>query len=335
MRGKLGIDAAAELVDRAPLRLGVRLGDARRLAHALDPHLVRELHLALLGQATQRRGARGLGGAGERNMAFARKQAGGRIEPDPARAGQVGLAPGVQIGEVVRRSGGPVQRLDVRSQLNQVTRDETRGDAEVAQQLHQEPARVAARAAGERKCFFRSLHARFHADQIAHVLRQLLVEVDEEIVGLARLARNLVQVSLEQRRRRQLHEVGRELVKLPVLVLEREFLGAGLEEVVERVDDRHLGHQIHLDRELARLLREHEAREPVGLRILLPVDEVLLGQDPERVGVHRRARMRRGPQAHHLRAERDRPVVAVTRDVVKRDVNRHGATWMLIAAAAP
>ena len=46
------------------------------------------------------RGARRLGRARERDVAFAGEQARRRIEADPAGAGQVDLAPGVQIGEV-------------------------------------------------------------------------------------------------------------------------------------------------------------------------------------------------------------------------------------------
>ena len=44
---------------------------------------------------------------GERHMAFAGQQAGGRVEPDPAGARQVDLAPGVQVGEVASVPGGP------------------------------------------------------------------------------------------------------------------------------------------------------------------------------------------------------------------------------------
>jgi hypothetical protein len=55
--------------------------------------------------------------------------------------------------------------------------------------------------------------------------------------------------------------------------------------------------EIHLDLELARFLRDDDPREIVRLRILLPVDEVLLGRDAHRVGEDRRARVRRRAQA--------------------------------------
>jgi hypothetical protein len=70
----------------------------------------------------------------------------------------------------------------------------------MAQELHQQPARVAARAAGEGERLFRRLHPRFHAHDIAHVLRELPDEIDQEVVGLLRRARDFVEIGLEERR---------------------------------------------------------------------------------------------------------------------------------------
>ena len=72
-------------------------------------------------------------------MAFAGEQARGRVEADPAGARQVDLAPGVQVGEVDLGAARAVERLDVALQLDQVAGDEARRQAEVAQQLHQQP----------------------------------------------------------------------------------------------------------------------------------------------------------------------------------------------------
>src|SRR5262245_16164854 len=102
---EVGVDALAEEVDRAPLCLGIRLGDAGRLAHALDAHLVRELDFAFLGEPAYRGGARRLRRAGERNVSLAREKSRGRVQADPPRAREVGLAPGVQVREVVIRAG--------------------------------------------------------------------------------------------------------------------------------------------------------------------------------------------------------------------------------------
>ena len=107
------------------------------------------------------------------------------------------------------------------------------------------------------------------------------------------------------------------------LVGERESLRVRLEEEVERIEHRHLGDQVHLDAQLVGLLREHEPREVVSLRVLLPVDEVLGRRDLQRIGQDARAAMRRRPQADDLWPERHEPVVAIVRDVIERDVNGH------------
>ena len=44
----------------------------------------------------------------------------GRIEVYPARAGQIDLAPGMQIGEIDRRTGGTVERNQVGLELDQI-----------------------------------------------------------------------------------------------------------------------------------------------------------------------------------------------------------------------
>ena len=73
-------------------------------------------------------------------MAFAGEQAGGGIEADPARAGDVDLCPRMQVGEV--RAG--IGRRIVWPKLDQVARHEAGGEADAAQHLDQQPARIAA-----------------------------------------------------------------------------------------------------------------------------------------------------------------------------------------------
>ena len=86
VRQQLRVDVMAELFDLRPLCLGVRLGDARRFPDALDTHVVFELDFSLVDGAGDWRGGDGLGRAGQRNVAFAREQARGGIEANPARA---------------------------------------------------------------------------------------------------------------------------------------------------------------------------------------------------------------------------------------------------------
>ena len=83
---------------------------------------------------------------GDRNMPLAGQHARGDVEADPARAGQIDLGPGVQIGEIVLDLARPFDRIDVGAQLNEIAGDEARGETEMAQHLDQQPGRVAAGA---------------------------------------------------------------------------------------------------------------------------------------------------------------------------------------------
>ena len=70
--------------------------------------------------------------------------------------------------------------------------------------------------------------------------------------------------------------------------------------------------------------REYQPGQVVRLRVLLPIDEMRLRRDFQRVGEDAGARVRAGPQADDLRAEIDQPVVGIMRDVVEGDVDGHG-----------
>ena len=188
---------------------------------------------------------------------------------------------------------------------------------------YQQPAGVAARAAGLDERLFRGLHAGLQAHQVADVALQLLVQRDQPVVRRRLLARDGREIRLERRRGRRLDHVRLEFERDLGLVGERTVLGRRFEEEIERIQHRHLGDQIDLDAKARGLVREHQARQVVRLRILLPVDEVRGGLDAHRVAQDARARMRRRTQPHDLRAELDRPVVAVVRDVIQRDVDGH------------
>ena len=323
--GQGGLDRGADLQQARPLFLGVGLGGARRLAHARHRHLEGELDLGLVDGALDRRGARRLGRAGERDVALARQQARGRIEPDPARARQVDLAPGMEVGEILGRPLRPVERLLVGHELDQVARGEARGEAQVAQDGDQQPAAVATRALGAGKRLLEALHAGLQPDDIADLLLQAGVQADDEIDGALRGAWHLRQPGREQRPRRRDLAERRDLLGQRRVVGEGPGLGRGLEEEVERIVHRHVGDQVDRDLELRGLLREHQPGEMVALRILLPVDEMGLRLDLQRIGQDRGAAVRGGPQAHDLRPQRHRPVVGVGRPMMQRDVNAHGA----------
>ena len=284
---------------------------------------MREPNLGLLDAALDRRGACRLGRAGQRNVALAGQQARRRIEADPARAGQIDFAPGMEIGEVVRRTLGSFEGLLVGRELDQVTGGEARGEAQIAQDHHQQPARVAARALADSERLLACLHARFEAHDVGDVFLQPRVQPDDEVDRALLLAIDLRQPLLHQRTHRLELAERRDLLGKLGIVGEGPFLGGGLEEEVEGVGHGHVGHEIDRDFELGRALGDHQAGEMVALRVLLPVEEVFLRLDLERIGQHRRAGMRRGPQAHDLGTQHHRPVVQVGRPMMQRDVNAH------------
>ena len=240
-----------------------------------DLHVVAELDLALVDGAFHWRRAGRLRGAGQRNVPFAGQQSRGRVQADPAGARQKDLAPGVQVGEVGFGAAGAVDRLHIGRELDQVARDEPRRQAQVPQQLHQQPARVAARAALELQGLLGRLHAGLHADGVGDVPVQPLVDVDQKVDGPAFAAVDLRQVVAQQRRQCFGGQVGRELLLLRLFIQEGEVLRAWLQKEVERVVYRHLDHQVDGHLEFGGRLRKHQPCLVVGERVLLPVDEVL------------------------------------------------------------
>ncbi len=58
------------------------------------------------------------------------------------------------------------------------------------------------------------------------------------------------------------------------IVGERPGLGLRLQEEVERVDRRHVGHEIDHHFEFPGAVGHHDAGEEIALRILLPVEEM-------------------------------------------------------------
>jgi hypothetical protein len=59
------------------------------------------------------------------------------------------------------------------------------------------------------------------------------------------------------------------------------------------------------------------------MRVLLPIDEVLGRLERERVAVDGRAVVRRRPEPNDLRAQRDRPRVAVNRLMFQSNADSH------------
>ena len=251
-----------------------------------------------------------------RYMPLPGQHARGNVEADPSCAGQIDLRPGVQIGEIAFDFARPFDRIDIWAQLDEIAGDEAGGEPDVPQRLDQKPRRVAARSRAGRQGFFRSLNARLHPDDIADVFLQLRIQIDQEIDRRVRLARNLLQISRKQRPGLDGLKIRRKLGLQAIGILEWKTKGVRLDKEVKGVDDNHLGREIDFDFQFGRLLRKDVARQPIALRVLLPVHKMVRRANLERIAQDGRARMRRRAQANGLRAEVDRSVVFVVRDVV-------------------
>ena len=197
---------------------------------------------ALLDEPGDRRGRLRVGAGGERDVPLARHQARGRVEADPAGAGQVDLGPGMQVGEVLGRPCRPVQRLHVGDELDQVAGHEPRGVAEMAQRLHQQPGRIAAASLALRRASARAstrpapgARCRTPAPAPCRFSR------DQHVHGALLAARHLGQQGVEQRAGRVGAEERRQLEIEDAVVGERPGLGLGLQEEVERVDGGEVG----------------------------------------------------------------------------------------------
>ncbi len=253
---------------------------------------------------------------GNGDVPLAGQHARGDVEPDPARAGKVDLGPGVQIGKVVLDLARPFDRVDVGTQLDQIAGDEAGGEPEMPEYLDQQPGGVAARSGARGQRLLRRLNARLHADDIANLFLQLRVEIDQEIDRAGGFARNSGEVFGELRPGLDGRQIRREFGLEVSAIGERKTVGIGLDEEIERVDHGHLRREIDLDLQLGGLFRKDIARQPVALRVLLPVHEMVRWQDLERIAQDRGTRVRRRAQADGLRAEVDRSVVFVVRDVM-------------------
>ena len=170
----------------------------------------------------------------------------------------------------------------------------------MSQDLNQQPARVAARPAGVLQRLLRRLNAGLHPDQVADLALQALVQLDQEIDRAPRSLVDRRQEAAQLRSGLAVRNVRAKIVFEVGLVAERKCLGGWLEKKIERVIDRHLDHQANGQQQLLRLFGKDQPGQVVGERILLPVDEVALGRNVQRIGQHASAAVRRRAQSHDL-----------------------------------
>jgi hypothetical protein len=117
--------------------------------------------------------------------------------------------------------------------------------------------------------------------------------------------------------------VGRQFALQVGIVFERQFFGLGFEEKVERVLHRHVGDQVDRDFKPLDRIGEHDAGLIIAVRVLLPIDEVALGLNLERIAQYGGARVRRRAQPDDLRSHLRLAVVDVAGAVIKRGVDAH------------
>ena len=323
---QLPVDLLAESVERFPGLFRIGLGDARMLGDPLDAHVELEIDVGETREARDRRGVAIVRRRGERNMAFPREEARGWIEPDPAGARKIDLGPSVEVGEVAVGARRTVQGDEIRLELDQIAGHEAGGEAEIAEDLDQEPARIAARAGRVLQRLLRALHPRLHANEIFDLARKAAVEINHEIDGSLGRPVDSVQKRLEARPRRLRRAIDDEVGPQVFAVFERPNLRALLNEKVERVVDRHVGDDVDFDLQFVDQFGEDVAGEPVAVGVLLVVHEMVGRRHFQGMRDDPGPAVRRGPEADDLRAERDRPVIFIVCQVMDGGSDRHGPT---------
>ncbi len=93
-------------------------------------------------------------------------------------------------------------------------------------------------------------------------------------------------------------QVGRQLFSKRRRVVKGEMLSVLFDKKVKGVDHGHRGDQLDINMQSGNLLREHQPRDMVAKRILLPIDEVLAAGNFQTVGINWRTAMRCRLQAY-------------------------------------
>ena len=184
-------------------------------------------------------------------------------------------------------------------------------------------AEIAARPAAKFEGLVGILNPRLHPDHIADRLLQRDVEIDQKSDDMDRSLGQAGDIGRKARAERFSLEVGRKLRLQFGFVSEGKLLGVGLDEKVERIDDRKFGGQIDLDLEFRDFLRKHEPRLPIAMRVLLPVHKMLRRRHFQRIGGDFGPAMRGWAQPDGLRLQHNRPVIFVVGDVMDGGGNGH------------
>ncbi len=149
-------------------------------------------------------------------------------------------------------------------------------------------------------------------------MRQVAVEVDDEVDGARLRPVEGVEKGLKAGAGRLGRPVDDEVGLEVLAVVERPVLGRLLDEEVERIVDRHVGDDVHLDLELGHEFRKDVAGEPVAVRVLLVVHEMPGRRHLQRMRDDAGAAVGRRTEPDDLGTQRHRPVVSVVRQVMDR-----------------
>ena len=290
---------------------------------------VGKFDLARVGSPGHRGGAHRVGRAGQGNVALAREESRGGVQPYPAGAGCVDFGPGVEVGEIGRRPRRSVQGCHVGRQLDQITGDEPRRQPEVPQDLYQQPGTVATGTPAALERLLAALHTGFQSHGIVEVAPQLLIEGHEGVVGVLRGTIHRGQEGVQQGTLFRHLEVGPQLLFQLLRIAKGPLLGILLEEEIEGVDRRHAGDHLHREHQTIGLFGKDHARHEVAEGILLPVDEVLGRFNLKGVGLDRGSAVGGRTQAKDVGGEGDLPVVVICRLVLNGDVNGHEVAYLM------
>ena len=159
-------------------------------------------------------------------------------------------------------------------------------------------------------------------------MAQQLVQINEERSGSPSF---LVDSRKELFKRRPLRQELKKSLQVfcqTWFVCEWEFFAVFFNEEIERVDHRQICGQIDFDTETICLLRNDKTRQKVAEWVLLPVQEMSVGKNLERIVWHGSTAVRRRSQADHLRSERNTAVILVLGEVPQYDSNCHQYTCL-------
>ena len=149
------------------------------------------------------------------------------------------------------------------------------------------------------------------------------VEIDHEIDRALGRSIDPAQESLEPRPRVLGRAVDDEIGPQVLAIFERPNLRALLDEEIERIVDRHVGDDVDLDLQLVDQFGKDIAGEPIAVRVLLDVHEMVGRRDFQRVRYDPGAAVGRGPEPDDLRPKRDRPVIAIVRQMMDGGADGH------------